>query len=58
MSKWVELARMGKTGTPDQGVPPVNVPATPEWAEKLSQRLNGLALAVRPFFEDDSNSVN
>jgi hypothetical protein len=58
MSKWVELARLGRTGTPDQGVPPMNVPATPEWAEKLNQRLNGLTLAVTPFFEDESNIVS
>jgi hypothetical protein len=58
MSKWVELARLGHTGTPDQGVPPVNVPATPEWAEKINQRLNGLTLAVKPFFEDESNTVD
>lgn len=51
MSRWVELARMGRTGTPEQGVPPVNVPATPEWAERLNQKLDGLTLAVRPFFE-------
>jgi|SRR5580700_6794658 hypothetical protein len=58
MSKWVELARLGKTGTPDQGVPPVHVPATPEWAERLNQKLYGLTLAVKPFFEDESNTVN
>jgi hypothetical protein len=37
MTKWVELARKGQTGTPDQGVPPVDVPATPEWAEKSTR---------------------
>lgn len=52
MSRWVELARMGQTGTPEQGVPPVDVPATPEWAERLNQKLYGLTLAVKPFFED------
>jgi len=30
MSKWVEHARRGQSGTPDDGVPPVNVPATPD----------------------------
>ena len=58
MSKWVELARKGETGTAEQGVPPVNVPATPEWAEKLSQRLQLLTLIVKPFFEDESDTVN
>lgn len=56
MSNWVELARKGQTGTPDQGVPPVDVPATPEWAERLSQKLHGLTLAVKPFFEGESNA--
>jgi hypothetical protein len=51
MSKWVEFARKGKTGTAGQGVPPVNVPATPEWAERLDQKLQGLNTAIRPFFE-------
>jgi hypothetical protein len=52
MNRWVELARMGQTGTPEQGVPPVDVPATPEWAERLNQKLCGLTLAVKPSFED------
>jgi len=56
MSNWVELARKGQKGTPEQGVPTVNTPATPEWAERLNQRLNALTLAVKPFFEDESNA--
>ena len=52
MSRWVELARKGQTGGSEQGIPPVNVPSTPEWAENLSERLRGLQLAVKPFFED------
>jgi hypothetical protein len=51
MRKWVELARKGKTGNTRQGVPPVSVPATPEWAEKLNKKLEGLILAIRPFFQ-------
>jgi len=39
MNRWVEFARKGQNGTPEQGVPPVNVPATPEWAERLNQKL-------------------
>jgi hypothetical protein len=56
MSKWVELAREGRSGTADDGVPPVNVPATPEWAEKLEQKLNSLRLIVQPFFDDSGES--
>jgi hypothetical protein len=58
MARWVELARLGQAGTSDQGVPPVDVPATPEWAERLDQKLRGLILAVKPFFEEESNTVN
>lgn len=58
MTNWVELARKGLTGTPAQGVPPVNVPATPEWAEKINQKLYGLTIAVKPSFEDESSTVN
>jgi hypothetical protein len=59
MSNWVELARNSQKGTPEQGVPPVNVPATPEWAERINQKLYGLTLAVKPFFEgkDDGAPV-
>jgi len=56
MSKWVELAREGRSGTADDGVPPFNVPATPEWAEKLEQRLHSLRLIVQPFFDDSGES--
>jgi hypothetical protein len=52
MSRWVEHARRGQTGTAEEDVPPVNVPATPEWAEELNQRLHGLTLIVKPLFED------
>jgi hypothetical protein len=60
MSKWVELARQGRSGTADDGVPPLNLPATPEWAEKLEQRLHLLALIMKPFFDetDESAQVN
>ena len=51
MSKWVELARKGEAGAPEQGVPPVNVPTTPEWAERINQKLYGLTLTVKPLFE-------
>ena len=32
MKKWVEYARSEQTETAGDDVPPVNVPATPEWA--------------------------
>ena len=53
MMKWVEFARQGKGGTPEDGVPPVNLPATPEWAEQLETTLHLLRLTVKPFFADD-----
>jgi hypothetical protein len=56
MTKWVELARHGRTGTPGHGVPPVNVPANREWAEKIEQRLNSLRLIIRPFFDPTGES--
>jgi hypothetical protein len=52
MTKWIGLARQGKEGKPEDGVPPVNLPATPEWAEKLSVRLEALNQIMRPFFEN------
>jgi len=59
MSRWVEFARTGKPEAPvPPDIPPVNVPPTPEWAEKLSQRLHGLTLAIKPLFEEESGSVN
>jgi len=51
MRKWVEYARKGQTGNDDQGVPPVNLPSTPEQAEEIHKRLEALVLAVKPFFE-------
>lgn len=58
MTKWVELARKGQQGTAQQGVPPVSIPATPEWARRVNQQLYGLTLAVKPFFDKGSSSVN
>jgi hypothetical protein len=58
MTRWVEMARLGRTGTSEDGVPPVNLPATPEWAERLSQRLVGLTLSVKALFERESDTVN
>jgi len=58
MSNWVDFARKGQTGTTAQGVPPVNVPSTPEWAEVLKQRLDSLREIVAPFFGEDSELIN
>jgi hypothetical protein len=52
MTKWVQFARQGKQGTTVDGVPPVNAPATPEWADKLEERLHLLRFAVKPSFDD------
>ncbi len=52
MSKWVESARKGQSGSPDQGIPPVDLPATPEWAQKINQKLYGLTLTVKHLFEE------
>jgi len=51
MKRWVVIAREGRESTPDDDVPPVNVPATPEWADKMDSRLRILGESVRPFFE-------
>jgi hypothetical protein len=53
MMKWVQLARQGKHGSTEDGVPPVNVPATPEWADKVEKRLHLLRFTVKPLFEDE-----
>lgn len=56
MSRWVEYARSEQTGPAGNDVPAVNVPATPEWADKLEQRLNVLRLMMPPFFNDEEES--
>jgi hypothetical protein len=58
MSKWVDLARKGKKGTARQGVPSVPLPATPEWADRLNQRLDGLRLAIRPLFQGKDEEIS
>jgi hypothetical protein len=60
MNKWVQLAREGRVGTADDNVPPMDVPATPEWAAKLEQKLQLLTLLVKPFFDgaEGSSQVN
>jgi len=53
MKRWVEFARGNTDGIDEEDIPPVNVPATPEWAEKLDKRLGTLETTIRPFFQDD-----
>jgi hypothetical protein len=55
MSRWVEYARTGKK-IPSEVLPPLSVPATPEWAEKLEKRLNSLRLIIQPFFDAKGES--
>ena len=51
MNRWVILARQGREPQPEDHCPPVNVPAIPEWADKLESRLRTLSDVIRPFFE-------
>lgn len=50
MQRWANLAKDSKTGTADEGIPPVNVPSTPEWAEQIQTRLRLLNELAKPFF--------
>jgi len=45
MRKWVALAKQGKTS---RKVIPVDMPATPEWAERLELRLDALEQKIIP----------
>jgi hypothetical protein len=51
MRRWVAVAREGREPEPKDCCPPVNVPATPEWAEAVDGRLRMLTELVRPYFE-------
>jgi hypothetical protein len=50
MRRWVALAKEGKS-SPD--VIPVNVPATPEWANALEGRLNTLEEKIIPIWPEE-----
>ena len=52
IGKWVELARAGRRATAEDGVPPINLPATPEWADKLERSLQLVTLKVKPLFDE------
>jgi hypothetical protein len=51
MQRWVELAREGREAAPEDCAPPVNVPATREWAESLAGRLRSLTELDQLFFQ-------
>ena len=51
MKRWADLARQGREPAPEDCCPPIKVPATPEWAEKLDKRLRSLSDVARPFFQ-------
>ena len=55
MRKWVTLAKEGKSS---RDVIPVNVPATPEWAERLQGRLDMLEQKIIPdYFESPDDNI-
>jgi len=58
MNRWVESARLGRDGSEEPNMPPVNVPATPEWAQELDKRLQVLNLVIRPVFRAESDTRN
>lgn len=54
MRKWVALAKEGKSS---RDVIPVNVPATPEWAESLNSRLDALEQKMIPLWFGSSDAI-
>jgi hypothetical protein len=52
MRKWVALAKEGRTS---DDVIPVNVPATPTWAESLENRLDALERKIIPIWIQSLN---
>ena len=51
MRRWVKLAQKGDTkAITAADIPPVNVPPTPEWADKLRTRLDALEQLIRLLF--------
>jgi hypothetical protein len=59
MSRWVEMAGKGDPHAAHaEDLPPVDLPATPEWAETINQKLYGLTLAIKPLFDGESDTVN
>lgn len=54
MRKWVALAKDGRTS---RDVIPVNVPATPEWAQILELRLDALEQRIIPIWFTSSDGT-
>jgi hypothetical protein len=54
MRRWVKAARSGASLENRPDLPPVNVPATPEWADQLAGRLDFLVANVRDIFVSDT----
>jgi hypothetical protein len=54
MRKWVALAKEGKSSC---NVIPVNVPATPDWAETLKSRLDALEQKIMPIWFTSSDDT-
>jgi hypothetical protein len=52
MMRWAEIVRAGDDPSRHDNTPPVNVPASREWADRLSQRLHALSFTVAPFFTE------
>jgi hypothetical protein len=50
MRNWVRSAKLGRSGTDEDNIPPVNVAATPENAALLEKRLAKLEELLMPFF--------
>lgn len=50
MGKWAALARLGKSGSPEEGVPPVDAAPTPERGEDLQRRLFSLEALLGKHF--------
>jgi hypothetical protein len=57
MTKWVELAKQGKTGDEEDDIPPVDLPSTPDWADKIEAKLHLLLLLVKPYFDTSNESA-
>jgi hypothetical protein len=57
MTKWVELARQGLSGDEEGDVPPGDIPATPEWADKIEHKLHLLVLIGNPYSELSNESA-
>jgi hypothetical protein len=56
MKRWAETVKAGDDPSRYHNIPPVNLPPTCEWADKLSQRLHTLSFTVAPFFTDSEDA--